>query len=120
MIECCSRPNPLPEGEGTLTVENQPCDSLLRATVPRPKVELPKYPNIGKEPTKAAQKGTREAFWEELGGWRETHVFEQEYLETGNIIEGPALVEAVSTTLVLPPGAKLSVDSYRNMVIEQV
>jgi N-methylhydantoinase A/oxoprolinase/acetone carboxylase beta subunit len=92
---------------------------LLRATVPRPKVTLPIYPDKGKTPPQEALKGKREAFWEEYGGWRETPVFDQERLETGNVIEGPALVEAVSTTVVLPPGARISIDKYHNLIIER-
>ncbi len=93
---------------------------LVRATVPRPKITLPTHPDRGRSPSRAAVKGKRRAYWEEYGGWRETTVFDQERLESGNIIEGPALVEAVSTTLVLPPNTRTSVDKYHNLIIEKV
>jgi len=93
---------------------------ILRASMPRPRIELATYPDKGKSPPLEAVKGKRNAFWEELGGWREATVFELQRLESGNIIEGPAIVEAVSTTLVLPTAARLSVDKYRNLVIERI
>jgi N-methylhydantoinase A/acetophenone carboxylase len=91
---------------------------LLRATVPCPKVELPEYPLGGEEPDAKAFKGKREAYWEEIGGWSNTPTYLGSYLLPGNLIEGPALVDAVSTTLVLPPNRRLSVDRYRNIIIE--
>jgi N-methylhydantoinase A/oxoprolinase/acetone carboxylase beta subunit len=33
------------------------------------------------------------------------------------MLSGPAIVESRFTTAVLPPGATLSVDPYRNLVI---
>ena len=32
-------------------------------------------------------------------------------------LDGPAIVESPLTTVVLPPGASLAVDAYRNLVI---
>ncbi len=47
-------------------------------------------------------------------------VYEQNLLEHGNIIEGPAIIEAADTTTVLEPGWNLSVDKYLNLIIERI
>ena len=65
-------------------------------------------------------KGRRTAYWEEYKGFHDTQIYDQKSLETGNIIEGPAIVEAVDTTTVLPPGVKLAVDSYHNLIMEKI
>ncbi|WP_353183651.1 hydantoinase/oxoprolinase family protein [Bosea sp. (in: a-proteobacteria)] len=51
--------------------------------------------------------GRRRAF---LGDWREVPVFRFETLGPGNEIEGPAIVEAETTTVLLNDGDKLKVD----------
>ncbi len=93
---------------------------ILRATIPRSKPELPTYAQKGKTPSKEALKGQRPAYWEEYGDFRDTRIYAQEFLESGNIIEGPAIVEAEDTTTVLPPGVRLTVDSYHNLIMERV
>ncbi|MFC1979567.1 hydantoinase/oxoprolinase family protein [Chloroflexota bacterium] len=92
---------------------------LLRAAVPVDKVELPVYPEGGESPPNSAFKGKRPSFWEELGGWADTPVYEQKLLETGNIVTGPALVEAETTTLVLPPRARITVGKHHEILLEQ-
>ncbi|WP_332694396.1 hydantoinase/oxoprolinase family protein [Bosea sp. (in: a-proteobacteria)] len=51
--------------------------------------------------------GTRRAFF---GEWREVPVFRFEALGPGNTVEGPAIVEAETTTVVLNDGDRLSVN----------
>jgi N-methylhydantoinase A/acetophenone carboxylase len=93
---------------------------VLQATVPRPIPELPTYPGKEKSPPKGAMKGKRPTYWEECSGFHDTPIYEQKSLETDNIIDGPAIIEAENTTTVLPPGVKLMVDRYHNLVIEKM
>jgi len=93
---------------------------ILQATVPRPVPELATFPEKDKSPPKHALKGKRPAYWEEYKDFHETQVYEQKSLETGNIIHGPAIIEAEDTTTVLPPGIKLTVDHYLNLIIEKI
>jgi N-methylhydantoinase A/acetophenone carboxylase len=39
-------------------------------------------------------------------------------LEPGNVIEGPAIIEAADTNTVLPPGRTYTVNEYRSGIIE--
>ena len=52
------------------------------------------------------------------GGWVTTPVYELATLSTGDALEGPAIVDATFTTVVLPPGSRLTVDAYRNLVVK--
>lgn len=49
----------------------------------------------------------------------ETNVYDRKLLETGNIVRGPAIIEAEDTTYVIPKGKKYTVDQYLNGVIEE-
>lgn len=67
----------------------------------------------------AALKNTRPAFFKP-DGFLNTEVYDFALLEPANVMEGPALIEAEETTIVVPPGFKALVDGYLNIEIEQV
>ena len=65
----------------------------------------------GKEPSKAARKGTRPVFYE--GTWQEGQLFELDELQAGNEITGLAVIEAPSTTLYVPAGWQARFDERK-------
>lgn len=65
-----------------------------------------------------ALKETRQVYFK--GGWRATPVYAREQMRTGNCVNGPALVEAVDTTVLVPPDMSLAIDGYGNMVMQGV
>jgi N-methylhydantoinase A/oxoprolinase/acetone carboxylase beta subunit len=88
---------------------------VLRGRVPQPTPELPRGELQGADPA-AAQVGSRRAYWE-LGAV-ETPVYRLELLERGNAIDGPAIIEAEDTTIVIEPGWRFTLDEYTNGLIE--
>ena len=84
---------------------------VVKATVPQRKLELPTFALGGPDPS-AARTGSRQAYWPDHGGYRGTPVFAFDRLTPGNHIDGPAIVEAEFTTIVLPPGQWLSINEY--------
>lgn len=79
--------------------------------IPLPKPKLPEY-ELGKEtPDDNSSKGIRETFWE--GKWYESSIWEMKLLNSGNIIDGPAVIEAPATTLVVPPNYRVKLDKHR-------
>ena len=46
-----------------------------------------------------------------------TKVYERTQLKAGNVIAGPALVEQMDSTTVIPPGAEGKVDAYGNLIV---
>ncbi len=81
------------------------------ASVPKIKPALRKYPLEGKEPPKEAYKGEREVYLK--GKWVATTLYEMDLLEPGNEIDGPAVVEAPATTLLVPPRTRVRMDEHR-------
>ena len=61
-----------------------------------------------------ARKHDRDAWFD---GWRPTPVYAHERLPAGARLTGPAIVESALTTVVLPPGADLTVDPYHHLRI---
>jgi len=53
-----------------------------------------------------------------FGDWVEARVYHRGALRPGALLEGPALIEAYDTTILLPPGCMAEVDGYLNIVIE--
>ena len=52
--------------------------------------------------------------------WIDTPVYNREKLNHGTYLEGPAIIVEYSSTTVVPPGYKLEVDKYNNLIIEVV
>jgi len=79
--------------------------------VPVPKPKLPKFELSGESPDDESSKGTRETYWD--GKWYESSIWEMKLLNSGNMIKGPAVIEAPATTLVVPPNYQVMLDKHR-------
>jgi N-methylhydantoinase A/oxoprolinase/acetone carboxylase beta subunit len=88
----------------------------LLAMVPKPKPELRKYPLGGKTPVQGTFKGEREVY--SKGKWKKARLYEMDLLESGNEVEGLAVVEAPSTTMLVPEGRKVVIDEFKRFWIE--
>lgn len=64
-----------------------------------------------------ALKGKRNIFFKEVGGFIKTPVYNREKLPTNIEFYGPAIVEQLDSTIVVPPEFKAKVDPYRNIII---
>ena len=58
-----------------------------------------------------ARKGDRPIYLPERGGFLEVPVFDGDQLRHGNQLRGPAVIEAVNTTIILPESFSLAVDT---------
>jgi N-methylhydantoinase A len=90
----------------------------LRAIGVRRPVELIKQPPSGQDAS-AAMKRQRQVYFQEIGGFTETPCYDADQLKHGNLIEGPAIIEDPTTTVVVPRGAELTVDAYHNYMIRR-
>jgi N-methylhydantoinase A len=50
-------------------------------------------------------------------GWAESEVYDRELLNTGTVVEGPAVIEERMSTTIVHPGQTLSVDEYGNCLL---
>ncbi|WP_458098141.1 hydantoinase/oxoprolinase family protein [Roseomonas sp. WA12] len=64
-----------------------------------------------------ARRGVREVLFEGAG-WLPCQVYDRYALAPGASFTGPALVEERESTCVIGPGAQVSVDQFRNLVVE--
>jgi N-methylhydantoinase A len=64
-----------------------------------------------------ARKGSREVFFQEIGSYTDTAVFDHYKLPVGQEIKGPAIVEQRESTAVVGPSGVFHVDAHGNLVI---
>jgi N-methylhydantoinase A len=68
---------------------------------------------------RSARKGKREVFFTRPERkFIDTPVYDYERLGVGAVVRGPAVVELPFTTTLVPPGFKVGVDPYLNLVME--
>jgi acetone carboxylase beta subunit len=84
---------------------------ILTAVLPTVKPDLPEEDTEGPRPPREAWKGKRQVWWER--GWHEAEIWEMGALRPGNAVAGLAIIEAPSTTFVVPPGATTFLDRRR-------
>lgn len=63
-----------------------------------------------------ALKGTRPAYFDEVGDYIATDVYDRTRLQPGASLSGPAIIEEKDTTIIVPPNATARVDAHRNVV----
>ncbi|GAB4269796.1 MAG: hydantoinase/oxoprolinase family protein [Deferrisomatales bacterium] len=81
-----------------------------------PKPGLKKHPlRVGAEPTAA---GTRPVYFAEAGGYVATPIYDRPTLPPGATLTGPAIVEQLDSTVVIPPGVEARVDEYLNLILD--
>ena len=88
----------------------------LTASGPRPRVKLQRVVESGYTPEQAI-KGSRRAYFAELGGFIETPLYDRSRLSAGATFRGPAIVEEVDSTAVIGPGTQVTVDHYANLQV---
>ncbi|MBI3089200.1 MAG: hydantoinase/oxoprolinase family protein [Candidatus Tectomicrobia bacterium] len=69
------------------------------------------------EPIEALRKGWRRVALPGDGEFRKVPVYDGDRMGAGHSLRGPALVEQVTTTLLLPPGFNLHCDPYGSYVL---
>ncbi len=57
-------------------------------------------------------KGKRDVYFEEKTGFVPATIYNGDTMKAGNRVEGPAVIEQSTTTVVVPPGARLEVTEY--------
>ncbi len=65
-----------------------------------------------------AEVATRQTYFAQGGEVVTTPVYAREKMRPGMTFEGPAIVEQMDTTTVVPPGTRLTVDAMGNLIME--
>lgn len=72
----------------------------------------------GPENADKALKGIRRVYFEEFHGYGDCKTYDRYRLEANNVIHGPAIVEQMDTTIVIPPRQTARVDRFGNIIID--
>jgi N-methylhydantoinase A len=81
-------------------------------------VDKPDFPKQeGGAEIAAARRGERPVYFGEAGGFLDTAIYERSALPAGAVLEGPAIVEQMDSTVVVPPDWRAEVDDYGNIVL---
>ena len=83
----------------------------VEAVAQKTKPVMTTYELQGKEPPQSASKGKRQAYMD--GEWFDFDIWEMDFLEAGNRIDGPAIIEHPMTTLVIPPQNYVQFDEHK-------
>ena len=67
--------------------------------------------------TAAEPMESRPVYFDEVGEYVETNVFQRSQLSPGATFTGPAIVEQIDTTTVIHPGQSVTVDGFGNLII---
>jgi N-methylhydantoinase A len=81
------------------------------------KPQLPSVAETTDHDAAVAVRGSRPVFLDSRLGWEETTIYDYRRLTHGHTLAGPAIVEAGTTTVVVPRGAIACVDALRNIVL---
>ena len=81
------------------------------------KAELPMLP-LGPQDASSAVTGRREIWFPETGGFADSAIYARTALRPGMAFSGPAIVEQMDTTTLVPPGVTATVDGLENLILE--
>jgi len=102
----------LPEDVATVEIVN----ARVAAIGMTDDVELPTFDETGD--AAAAQKSTRPVYFDEVGDFTDTPIYDRYLLASGAQIDGPAVIEQTDATVLIPPGARGRVDRHLSIVID--
>jgi N-methylhydantoinase A/acetophenone carboxylase len=88
----------------------------LRTKTPISKMKPPEFSSSGEDP-ESAFKGDREVLRREEK--ISSSIYEWDRLQSGNVIEGPAIIEGSDNTYIVPRGWQFGMDSFQNGVLER-
>jgi len=73
---------------------------------------------LGSADPSAALIGRRHVWLSQAAGFVSCPVYDRERLDAGNRIAGPAIVEQMDSTTVVPPGMTARIEPYLNLILE--
>jgi N-methylhydantoinase A len=80
-------------------------------------VDRPGHRHATRTPVGAAPSGQRPVWFDQAGARVAAVVHRRELLPIGAIIEGPAIIQELSSATVVPPGANATIDPFENILL---
>ncbi len=104
------------EGAGFKDAGRDLIAELVKVRGQTPKGRLEAAPLDARHP-RDARKGTRPVYFS-ASGLVETPLYDGDALQPGNVVIGPAVLEMLGTTVLVPAGYQARYDAYRNIHLE--
>ncbi len=79
-------------------------------------IELVEHP-LEETDASSAIVGQRDVYFEEAKAYVPTDIYDRDRIKAGNEIKGPAIIEQMDSTIVVPPGHTACADKYLNLMI---
>ncbi len=92
----------------------------LTATVPGRPLTLPSEQAESEAPSANARVDSRPVYWEPKGGFVDTPVWDWSKLAPGNVLLGPAIIEAPHTTYVVESGWRFELSTNRIGLLDKL
>lgn len=77
----------------------------------------PELPLFERRAAAASPRSTRQVFLDVRRGFEATAIYDYRDLGLGDVLQGPAIVEAPTTTVALPAGCSATLDKLGNLII---
>ncbi|MFD2501427.1 hypothetical protein ACFSTI_24805 [Rhizorhabdus histidinilytica] len=71
----------------------------------------------GTRPRPRRRQGRRPVYFGKDAGWVETSIYRRGQLPIGRTFAGPAIIEEMSSTLIVQPGQTVTVDPVGNLIV---
>ena len=84
---------------------------VMSGSVDVDKPALPVETEVGATIDPGAVKGSRQLYYR--GAWHAAQILDLDKIKAGNVVQGPAVVEAPASTMVVPPGRTARLDKHR-------
>lgn len=95
-------------------VEIVNCRLQARGAVPKAPLSASTVPAV---PLRDAELERRQVYFGAEWGWVEAPIYARGRLAAGTLVEGPAVVEEMSSTVPLAPGRRATIDRIGNLVV---
>ncbi|WP_428912093.1 hydantoinase/oxoprolinase family protein [Niallia sp. Krafla_26] len=80
-----------------------------------PKPEMVKESPVGS--LEDSLKSYRQVFFEEVGGFVDTPIYDRKKIPALSMLQGPAILDQLDSTVVIPPQFTAEVDEYKNIIM---
>ncbi|TME63937.1 MAG: hydantoinase/oxoprolinase family protein [Chloroflexi bacterium] len=84
---------------------------------PPPQVRL-QATGVKQATTSTTRKGSRKAYFPELGGYVDTPVYDRYGLPPGSGFDGPAIIEERESTVIVGPDCRFRIDEQLNLIVK--
>ncbi|QTD40891.1 hydantoinase/oxoprolinase family protein [Sporosarcina sp. Te-1] len=108
----------LHEKNYTFRLEDTECEIVGLHVTALGQVKKPEIAKVEKQGTVSeALKEVRSVYFEQVG-WIKTPIYDRELLPTGQVIDGPLIVEEKAAVTIIEKGQSLYADIYGNLIID--